>query len=192
MKNTLSKVFIFAAGAAIGSVVTWKLLDAKYTLRAEQEIEDVRDYYEGKYESEPKTAVNNEVIVVEADEFESMKKDYVELANKYNLKKGGSENMETNGTEPKAIHPDEFDELDEYDTISLTHYTDGVLADEDDNIIEDIANTVGEDYESHFGEYEDDAVYIRNDRLKTDYEILKDYRPYSDVVGIDSNLTGRG
>ena len=37
-----------------------------------------------------------------------------------------------------------------------------------------------------FGEYEDDAVFVRNDAHKTDYEILYDPRNYSDVMGITS------
>ena len=37
--NKLWGVFIFAAGAAIGSVVTWKIVKRKYERRAQEEIE---------------------------------------------------------------------------------------------------------------------------------------------------------
>ena len=47
-----------------------------------------------------------------------------------------------------------------------------------DDQIEDL---IGEDSLSHFGEYEDDSVFVRNDRLRTDYEILADTRRYGDV-----------
>lgn len=177
MNNTLSKILIFAAGAAIGSVVTWKVLDAKYAQRAEQEIEEMKDYYEEKHASHTET--DEDEITVSSEEVS----EYVEIANRYTSKGGGTELMDTVGTAPYVIHPDDFDTLDDYDTISLSHYTDGILADEDDNIIEDVDGLVGRDYASHFGEFEDDAVYIRNERLKIDYEILQDYRPYSDVVG---------
>lgn len=40
---------------------------------------------------------------------------------------------------------------------------------------------VGLDYYTHFGEYEDDSVYIRNDAMKCDFEILADNRKFSDV-----------
>lgn len=46
----------------------------------------------------------------------------------------------------------------------------------------DIEDTVGEDFAEHFGEYEDDSVFIRNDRLRCDYEILRDNRSFSDVA----------
>ena len=35
-------------------------------------------------------------------------------------------------------------------------------------------------YDTHFGEYEDDTVYVVNDRLKCYYEICRDYGNYSD------------
>ena len=61
-------------------------------------------------------------------------------------------------------------EHDDYDTISLTYYSDNVLADEDNEIIEDVEGVVGEDSLNHFGEYEDDAVYVRNNARKVGSE----------------------
>ena len=40
-------------------------------------------------------------------------------------------------------------------------------------------DVVGMESLTHFGEYEDDSVFVRNDRLKCDYEILMDERTYS-------------
>lgn len=185
MNNTLSKVLIFTAGAAIGSVVTWKLLDAKYAQRAEKEIEEIKDYYEGKYSSDEEQAYN-EWAEKNPDLVEEAKEEYRNLVSNYTGEKGGSESMDI-GTPPKVITPEEFGELDGYETESLTYYTDEVLTDDDNNIIEDIKNTVGEDFASHFGEFEDDSVFIRNEMRKTDYEILMDYRPYSDVVDTGAN-----
>ena len=36
---------------------------------------------------------------------------------------------------------------------------------------------------NHFGEYEDDSVFVRCDERKCDYEILLDQRSFSEVVG---------
>lgn len=178
MNNTFSKILIFASGAVIGSVVTWKLIDDKYARRAEQEIKEVKEYYEGKY-ADDYDEVNPEETEAEKEEYKNLVKNYVG-------EKGGSENMEI-GTPPYVITPEEFDTIDDYETESLTYYTDGVLTDDFDNIIEDVKNTVGEDFAAHFGEYEDDSVFIRNERLKIDYEILMDYRPSSDVLDIAPN-----
>jgi hypothetical protein len=83
---------------------------------------------------------------------------------------------------PYVISPDEFGEFYDYEKISLTYYADQVLADEDDELVEDIEETVGFESLNAFGEYEDDSVFVRNDRLKCDYEILLDQRKYSDVI----------
>lgn len=84
--------------------------------------------------------------------------------------------------EPYTITPDEFGEMDGYQQISLTYYADGTLADEDDRIIEDVEGEIGSDNLEKFGEYEDDAVFVRNDFYRCDYEILMDHRNYDDVV----------
>ena len=48
-------------------------------------------------------------------------------------------------------------------------------------IIYNIEETVGDALE-HFGEYEDDSVFVRNEENMCDYEILLDQRTYSDVI----------
>ena len=57
-----------------------------------------------------------------------------------------------------------------------------IITDENDEPIDDIDDIVGSDFAEHFGEYEDDSVFIRNDRLQCDYEILRDDRNYADIA----------
>ena len=40
---------------------------------------------------------------------------------------------------------------------------------------------LGKDFAEHFGDYETDAVHIRNENLKVDYEICMDERSYHDI-----------
>lgn len=80
---------------------------------------------------------------------------------------------------PYTISPDEFKELDGYTAVSLTYFADGVLADENGIIIDDVEEMVG-DALSRFGEYEEDAVYVRNDAKRCDYEVLLDEREYAE------------
>ena len=79
---------------------------------------------------------------------------------------------ETND-KPYVIPPEEFGEMEGYVQSSLTYYADRVLTDEDDNVIDDVDGIVGADFYKHFGEYEEDSVFVRNDGKKHDYEILK-------------------
>ena len=82
---------------------------------------------------------------------------------------------------PYVITPDEFGEKDNYEQISLTYYIDGILADDFDEPIDDIDDVIGLTAVNHFGEYEPDSVFVRNDERKCDYEVLLDQREYSKI-----------
>ena len=84
--------------------------------------------------------------------------------------------------EPYVISPDDFNELG-YNTKTLTYWEDGIVTDNEDNIVGDYEEHIGDDALGHFGEYEDDSVFVRNDEEQTDYEILLDGRNYHDVYG---------
>ena len=73
----------------------------------------------------------------------------------------------------------EYDDLDEYEAVTLTFYDDGVLTDDKNNVITDREHTVGDDFQNHFGEFEDDSVFIRDEERGVDYEILEETRKYS-------------
>lgn len=84
---------------------------------------------------------------------------------------------------PKVISPDEYGELLHYKQISLTYYEDHVLVDELGEPVLNIDEIIGPDALETFGTYEEDAVHVRNDRLRCEYEIIKDPRLYAGVVG---------
>lgn len=184
MNKTLTNLFIFTAGAAIGSVVTWKLVKDKYARLAREEVEEMREYYSrvthpDKDSEEPEA--EKETVIEKVPEFTEQERiDYANLANVYNNnnQEGGPATVQ----KPEVIPPSEFGEFG-YPTVSLTLYADGVLEDEYFDVIppEEIDNMIGLESLEHFGEYEDDSVFVRNDRLETDYEILKDSRNYADV-----------
>lgn len=92
-------------------------------------------------------------------------------------------------TEPYIIHHDEFFQGDkDYVQQTLTFYSnDDVLIDARDDIIEDSDATVGDLNLQKFGHGSKDnrIVYVRNDRLEVDFEIIKNEGSYSkDVLGV--------
>ena len=80
---------------------------------------------------------------------------------------------------PYVISPEEFGEMDGYTQISLTYFDDGILSDENGVIIDEPEEIVG-DALNHFGEYEEDSVFVRSDPKRCDYEILRDLRSYAE------------
>ena len=188
MNRKLSNVLLFTAGVAVGSLATWRYFKSKYEV-VEDEIEEKIEEPEGESEED-----DPEVLESKMSYKKPPLKEYVKMVedNGY-MPKTHMEEVEeeiANGEwddkdvyEPFIIRPDEYGELHAYETLSLNYYADGVLTDELDNPIEDVASLVPADFADHFGEYEDDVVHVRNDNLECDYEILRDLRKFTDVVG---------
>lgn len=177
--SILSKLFIFAVGAAVGSAVTWKFVETKYKKLADEDIASYKEMCERKYGAVEK-AESEKAPVTEAP------KSSLEQAIDICKKEGYDMNVDECGrdmSKPYVIRPEEFGQFDDYKQVSLSYYEkDKVLTDELDNPIEDVDMTVGLDSLTHFGQYEDDSVYVRNDERMTDYEILLDIRGYWELV----------
>lgn len=180
----------FLVGATVGSVATWLCLKRYYERITQEEINSVKAAF-----VERKPAITNIAKNEKQEEnqhkvdISNLKPDLVNYKAKLqeegytNYTEHSKKNTEEKRDEPYVISPDDYGEDDNYTQISLVYYAgDGVLTDDEDEIIEYIRDTVGEDFAEHFGEYEDDSVFIRNDLLKCDYEILRDNRSYADVA----------
>lgn len=185
MSKTLSYIFMFSLGAAVGSAVAWRMLKTKYEQIAQEEIDSVKEVFQ-KRQSELEKAHKS----VEAEETvsEEIKEAYEEIARDYNTistERAKERKEESVKKKPYVISPDEFGMLDEYDDITLTYYADGVLIDDGGEVIKNIDEVVGKESLKHFGDYagDEDSVYVRNDAKKTDYEILRDYDRYADIYG---------
>lgn len=186
MNRTLSNVLLFAAGAAVGSLVTWRIFKSRYELVDE----DYEEYYD---ESEDATdeddEASNEEIETESNytrkpalrEYSQMVKQlsYADVE----VPDTDDEEEDHDVYEPYVIRPNEYGEIHAYETLQLNYYSDGVLTDDLDNPIEDVESMVPADFADHFGDYDEHAVHIRNDERQCDYEILRDLRPFSEVVG---------
>lgn len=174
----------FAVGAAIGAAVSWIYTKNMYENLIQEEIDSVKQVLYNRDNSK-REKKNTEV----SDSAELEMKNYVKNISRSNYAKieiddEKNENEVTKEMidKPYVISPDEFGEIYDYEKISLTYYSDGVLADENDEIVEDFDELIGEDALDSFGEYEDDSVFVRNDKLKCDYEILNDQRDYAEVM----------
>ena len=192
MKNLL----FFVAGAAIGSVVTWKLIEKKYKDLADEEIESVKETFKNRKSRITKDEVKETVekVINKWKEPKETVEDIVTSEGYYTEdEEETEEDDESNytvdvdpGVEvivPYVITPEQFGEYDEYGTKTLTYYADNVLTDEIDNPItsDEMITMIGPNALDHFGEYEDDSVYIRDETNEMDYEILKSEKMFSEI-----------
>lgn len=182
MNNTLSKCLIFAAGAAIGSVVTWTLVKTKYEQIANEEIESVREFYAQK----DKEKLTDEAYGEDEEEPDTVDEREVTQYRKMIKEAGYSEDVEEDDDmvddKPYVISPEDAEDRDDYELEQLDYFEgDDTLVDNFGDVVEDVDGMVGADFASHFGEYEQDTVYVANDATKTVYEICRDYRSYAEV-----------
>lgn len=192
MKNLLC----FVTGAAIGSVVTWKLIEKKYKDLADEEIESVIETFKNRKPRITKDEVKETVEKV-INKYKEPKETVEDIVTSegYSIEdeEETDEDDDSNytvdvdtGVEvivPYVITPEQFGEYSEYGTKTLTYYADNVLTDEIDNPItsEEMETMIGPDALDHFGEYEDDSVYIRDEMNEMDYEILKSEKTFSEI-----------
>ena len=174
MKSILSKMLMLTVGAVVGSAVTWKLVKTKYERIAQEEIDSVKEVFNRRLADQAKDKPSLEQLSAALHQMQ------------YKLESSSEESAEDkewddymNG--PYIIKPEVFGEYDDYETISLSYYADGVLTDEMDEVIEDVEGMVGKESLTHFGDYDDDAIYVRNEEEKTDYEILRDLKTYAEL-----------
>lgn len=190
MNNKTVFILSFIMGAAVGSVGTWYYVKEKYEKIAQEEIDSVKEIFSKREKDlrgeEVKKNVADNVKAGEQEKPMSIKeyasflqkRGYTNYSDMY-----GDENKEVaKSVKPYVIPPEQFGEIENYEQIELTYYADQILADENDEIVEDVEDAIGFESLSHFGEYEDDSVFVRNDERRCDYQILLDQGLYSDIA----------
>lgn len=210
-RNTLVKAFIFVAGAAIGSAVTWKVIKNKYEQITQEEIKSVKEEYsrltklmrmeidacrrvtEAHIEDEVTDSDDSIDNNHDFSEPENNMVEYHKLTSKYRGTPDESESNEEGDGDgigdddlpfingPYVISPDEF-------ASSPPGYSACPIDYYKDGILADgwgvklnIEETIGEDAINHFGDYVDDVVHVRNERTQIDYEVTRDPRTYKEA-----------
>lgn len=172
-------IFAFGLGAAAGAVVTYFFMKRKKKddfMWADDCEEEITEENSAKGSSENVTCFDNK-----------WKSDRPRMAYNdiYRKKYSGDDTSPTDEDYPMyIITPEEYASREGYEAESLYYYKNGILTDEDDNVIPNIEELVGSDAVNHFGKYEEDVIHIRNDDLETDYEIQyvdEDFEPIETV-----------
>lgn len=128
-------------------------------------------------DNEPSDSVEEDTID-DMEEYEPSPNDIYE--SKVNAYQPSDKKERTVKNRPFVISPEDYGEIDYYDQIEFMYMSDGILLNEDQEPVDNHARLIG-DALNHFGEYEEDSVYVQNDRLKTYFAILKDLRKSTDL-----------
>lgn len=177
----------FVIGGGIGSFITYFIIKNKCDKEKQDEINEIRNLYiynvkflldkidkekssDNLDNSERTLNTNSESEVKKIlhhynEEDDSDFNEYIDKVSNYN-----PNDIRPTSEEIKQITEDEFGEEFDYDTITLYYYSDGILADSNDNIIDNANTILLPNFEKRF---ENDVLFIRNHRLQSDFEILK-------------------
>lgn len=197
-----TSVLCFVVGAAIGAVAGWGVSKKLYESRIDKAVQEVKDAYHARTAEQTSDDENRPTVIKynrknaapKSDELgasedkpniveyaqklhDSGYVDYSALTRNDDTKKEDEEKTDT--PSPRIISAEEFEENEDYRKITMYCYNDGVIADEFENEVPDAERLIGNITDSFD---EDECLYVRNDELKCDYEILLERRNYSDVM----------
>ena len=191
--SKIKGLLIFAAGAVAGTVAGIGISKRHFEAIAAQEINEVRDYYrkankeleEQKEEQkeEQENTKKEEVVEETIEEYNNI----IKYGNYVTTEEIDDEEDDYSDDEPYIIDPSEFGNNGNYATQTCTYFADGVLVDDVDEVIEDPEKLVGNLHVDIFRDFDATSVYVRNDWMKMDFEILKDDWFWSDLDNIPSN-----
>lgn len=191
MNNIVKTGLGFIFGAVCGGIVAYEISKRKFSERLETELAKAREMYhpveKRKISIDPECKKES-FVAEESDKEEKEKRaaEEKEYKNYSSFYKAESEETVVPESDipkvpkPYVITPEDYGSMG-YNEVSLTYYADGMLTEEGKKKRLSIKNTIGEENIKHFGEYSQDALYVRNEEKEIDYEVLKDERVYSDV-----------
>lgn len=204
MDTRLGYTISFLAGAAISGLSAWfitkKVCEKKYAAIADEEIKSVKETFTTPkaesavlafLEKNKDTKIDGKPIAQKATNKPSLS-EYAKNIKAY-VNYSDAKDEDKTAVAPRirfkpsgkieVIAPEDYGDDEDYEQVELTLYADGIIADEDGRIIEDVKGIIGTGNIQRMGEYEEDALHIKNEAFKTYYEILKDNKKYEDATG---------
>ncbi len=193
--SALKNLFIFASGAAVGFGVTYVFVKSKLEAKYMEMYENDKQGFERMAKQLEKDCMAASINLNKDRAVEISKENgYISDSEKPN--ETPDEVKEMDNESIKIITPNEFDEFYSDDNwnepVTLYITTDGVIYDEDYEELENPDNILVPNVESHFGEYEDDSVYVRNYQTRTDYEILRVLKTWKEVEAHREKMIEKG
>lgn len=198
--NKLLPIATFVGGALVGAIVGWSAHKKKYEGQLEAETESIRKTYEKKYVKVPKTDLpkvedtadmSEEEFKDYVDQRVEAKKEYHKITAQYQPEgKVATPDMtleERVAAQLELIYAEDYgaeqDTGETYDCIELMWFKDDRLATDAEMELLDVATNVGWDAIDQFDKTGLSTVYVRNHRLKVDYEVFKYDGTYEELLG---------
>ena len=182
-------IVAFILGAAAGVALSMLYFKTKYEQKADAEIQEIRDLYAKKTKTEEKKedAPVTSHQITKADDLHATARRVSEYT-KYTLKEDAQNEDPKDGIhveridfapmknpnppKPYLIDSSDYGQDDNFDPLCWEWYTDGILANENDEIVDDIQEWIGDGLKV-FAETEDNLFWVRNEKYGVDIEVAR-------------------
>ena len=193
-------VVSFFLGAAAGAGLTYKIVEIQYNkkmtervnsiyetvdkkekllMEMEARLKEVNDENQAKSQANLNKPDPEELVKKEEKDFVSYDKKYQATEKDLSFEEA-SEDLDVdekdidNSADLEYISAEDFGEHADYKNYIWTYTADGVLLDDNCEPIGpvEMADSIGHDFESHFGEIDPDELNVRNHALKVDIKVI--------------------
>jgi hypothetical protein len=174
----VKQILYFSAGLALGGLVGWYLTKRHYENLIDDEIEEVKEAYKEDIEEVRDNIRDNKIYRAKVRNLGYIDNG-VDSPEDYYIKDEVDEELRVTNPfpgepadSPYTIGPDAYNDDMIFDKQTITYYAgnDALVTDEDEVLY--INDTIGRESLDKFGEYEEDTVYVRNEKLGMDYEVV--------------------
>lgn len=171
----MKQILYFSIGAAVGAVSAWFITKQYYKKRLQEDIDAIREDYEDEYTKE---RVEDKVKELGYISDEDEKEVPINPVNAEDYDENGVKRDDVNpfpyepSNVPYPINPDQYHDEMVFDKMTLSYYEDtgSLVSDEEEEV--NISDFIGRESLDHFGEYESDVLYVRNEKMGTDFEVV--------------------
>lgn len=196
-------VVSFLAGILTGGLGIYITKINKYDKDFKKKLKEMDEYYtNNKKTTKPATNTNKETPKFTEPERKDMMEEARKIVSREGYKKHYGKILlddlddeeddeepdeppipdETGSPNPYLIEPNQFGDQEMYEMETWSLYLDGMVTNEEDLPmgVDSIENYISTEAIDQLKSSEDDSVFVRNERLKTDYQIIKVMRRYAD------------
>ena len=190
----------FLAGLAAGAGITYKLIESRYNQKMEERVKSIYETVDKKekllHEMEERLKAINEdnqaksqanlnkpdpeeIVKKSEKDFKAYDKLY-EPENKDLSFEEASDDLDSGETDVNSrsdleyISAEDYGATEGYSNYIWTYTADGVLLDDNNDPIEpvEMIDSLGHNFEEHFGELDPDELNVRNHTLKLDIKVI--------------------
>lgn len=200
----LKETIIFSVGAAIGAASTYFILKDQFNKQRNEEQAQDKEYYKELYSNKEETpseeAVEEDVkgkidvsdegdITFTPNKEEKEEPDYNDIINKLNYNQYSTKTPDMSGDprpakKPYQISMDDYNEdVSQIKKIISYFEDDEVCMDNDTKeVLDNVAKDIGIDNLELINTEGNDEIYIRNEQLGIDYNIVSEPGSYEDYI----------